>query len=207
PNIRKEVERRMLAKRFSDYEGLAEWVRQQGYDISDDSLWRYGKSLKREFTAARFSLLQARMLASQAPDHKGRLMQALIQVVQQRLLSALAEAEETDHAEISRLVHAVAELARVSFSHQRWTAEVRKRKKERRRREEQAVIARDLREIFQEDGGVDEPYGQECESNEHDPNDPNDLRILVANSVRLPAPGLRSEKPGFGRAAWPSTNR
>ncbi|MBV8359168.1 MAG: hypothetical protein JO189_14725 [Deltaproteobacteria bacterium] len=35
PNIRKEVERRMLAKRFSDYEGLAEWVRQQGYDNPD----------------------------------------------------------------------------------------------------------------------------------------------------------------------------
>jgi Protein of unknown function (DUF3486) len=47
PDIRKQVERRMLAKRFSDFEGLAEWVRQQGYDISDDSLWRYGKSLKR----------------------------------------------------------------------------------------------------------------------------------------------------------------
>jgi uncharacterized protein with von Willebrand factor type A (vWA) domain len=53
----------MLAKRFSDYEGLAEWVRQQGYDISDDSLWRYGKALKQEFTSVRFSLFQARLLA------------------------------------------------------------------------------------------------------------------------------------------------
>ena len=53
----------MLAKRFSDYEGLAQWVRDQGYDISEDSLWRYGKSLKQESTAIRLSLLQARMLA------------------------------------------------------------------------------------------------------------------------------------------------
>ena len=167
----------MLAKRFSDYEGLAEWVRQQGYDISDDSLWRYGKSLKQEFTAARFSLLQARMLAGQAPDHKGRMMQALIQVVQQKLLSALSEAEELDHADMSKLVHAVAELGRVSFSHQRWTAEVRKRKKERRRREEQAVIARDLREILQEEGGIDEPDDYEFQSDEHDPNDLSDLPL------------------------------
>jgi Protein of unknown function (DUF3486) len=148
PDIRKQVERRMLAKRFSDYEGLAEWVRQQGYDISDDSLWRYGKSLKRQFTAAQFSLLQARILAERAPDHKGRLMQAVIQVVQQKLLSALAQVEEVDHAEIPRLVHAVAELGRVSFAHQRWTAEVRRRKKERRRREEDASMARDLQEIL-----------------------------------------------------------
>jgi hypothetical protein len=129
PHIRKEVERRMLAKRFSDYEGLAEWVRQHGYDSSNNSLWRYGKSLKQEFTAARFSLLQARMLAGQAPDYKGRMMLALIQVVQQKLLSALSEAGELDHADMSRLVHALAELGRVSFSHQRWTAEVRKRRK------------------------------------------------------------------------------
>ncbi len=86
----------MMAKRFSDYEGLAEWVRQQGYDISDDSLWRYGKSLKRQFTATHFSMLQARILANQAPDHKGQMMQALIQVLQQKLFSILAQEEEID---------------------------------------------------------------------------------------------------------------
>jgi hypothetical protein len=118
-------------------------------------------------------------------------MQALIQVVQQKLLSALAEAGELDHADMNRLVHAVAELGRVSFSHQRWTAEVRKEKKERRRREERAIIARDLREIFQETGGVDpaqmhkmatsstmdEPYDPECDSDDHDPNDLSDLPL------------------------------
>jgi hypothetical protein len=83
----------MLAKRFSDYEGLAQWVRDQGYDFSEDSHWRYGKSLKQEFTAIRLSLLQARTLARNAPDHKGRMMGAGVQVVRQRLLSALAEKE------------------------------------------------------------------------------------------------------------------
>jgi hypothetical protein len=114
PNIREEVERRMLAKRFSDYKGLAQWVREQGYDIADDSLWRYGKLLKQEFTAARFSLLQSQMLADEAPDYEGQMMRALIQVVQQKLLSALAEADGLDHIHLSRLVHTVAELARVS---------------------------------------------------------------------------------------------
>src|SRR5215469_13741792 len=33
----------MLARPFSDYEGLAQWVREQSYDISDDSLWRYSQ--------------------------------------------------------------------------------------------------------------------------------------------------------------------
>ena len=65
-------------------------------------------------------------------------------------------------------------------------------RKERRRREEQAVIARNRREIFQEAGGVDpatrmhkmatpstmdDPYGQDGQSDKHDTNDLGDLHL------------------------------
>ncbi len=39
PQLREQVEQRMLANGFSDYEDLAKWVSGQGYDISDDSPW------------------------------------------------------------------------------------------------------------------------------------------------------------------------
>jgi len=71
-------------------------------------------------------------------------MQALIQAVQQKLLSALAEAEELDHVYMCRSVQAVAELARVSLSQQRWTAESSGRKEERRREEEEIVMSKDI---------------------------------------------------------------
>jgi len=150
PHIRKQVERRMLAKRFSDYEGLAESVRQQGYDISDDSLWRYGKVLKQEFTAARLTLLQARMLAAQAPDHKGRLTQALLQVVQQKLFLVLAETDDTNRAEIAQLVHAVADLSRVCVSFQQWSAESRRQKKARRRFQDRAFAAENIQDLLRD---------------------------------------------------------
>src|SRR5436305_6899142 len=127
-----------------------------GYDISDDSLWRYGKSLKQEFMSARFSLLQARWLADQAPDHKGLMMQAVVHVVQRKLLSALAETENMDTVHLCRLVHAVADLARVSFPQQRWVAEVRKQKHARQRREEAAMIEADVRELALEEGLTEE---------------------------------------------------
>ncbi len=41
PHLRQEVERRLFENGFRDYEGLAQWVRGQGYNISDDSLWRH----------------------------------------------------------------------------------------------------------------------------------------------------------------------
>ncbi len=49
----------MAESGFSDYRGLAEWVRQQGYEISDDSLWRYGKGIQRQITAAQMAVHQA----------------------------------------------------------------------------------------------------------------------------------------------------
>lgn len=156
----------MLAKRFSDYEGLAQWVREQGYDISDDSLWRYGKSLKQEFTAIRLSLLQARVLANAAPDYKGRMMQAVVQVVQQKLLSALAEADGLNADHLCRLAHAVADLARVYFPQQQSAAEGRRVKKLRRRREDDAIMAEDLREIFMEDQPNAGPATDELEPDE-----------------------------------------
>ena len=32
----------------ANYEGLAQWVGGQGYEISDDSLWRYGRALQQQ---------------------------------------------------------------------------------------------------------------------------------------------------------------
>jgi hypothetical protein len=114
-------------------------------------------------------------------------MQAVIQVVQQKLLSALAQVEEVDHAEIPRLVHAVAELGRVSFAHQRWTAEARRRKKQRRRREEDALIVRDLQEILldpHDDPELDAELTQstmdktQLSTDEQEPTDLADLNDL-----------------------------
>jgi Protein of unknown function (DUF3486) len=170
-NIRKEVERRMLARRFSDYEGLGEWVREQGYDISHDSLWRYGKTLKQEFTSIRLSVLQARLLADHTPDHKGRIMQALMQVVQHKLLAALAEAEKSDCGELCRLAHAVAELVRASYPQQRWLSEERRQKKWQRRREAE-LLEEELAEIASEDQLEQDGDGDDDQSS--DSSDPSD---------------------------------
>ena len=106
-------------------------------------------------------------------------------MVQQELLSALAQLEGINHAEITRLVHAVAELGRVSFAHQRWTAEVRRRKKERSRRKEDALIASDLQEILldtrDDDSELDAELAQstmeatQIPADEQEPADLNDL--------------------------------
>ncbi len=108
-HLREEVERRMLENGFSDYQGLADWVRQQGHDISDDSVWRYGKNFQHQIKAAEFAMRHARALAEVAPDRDGLMGQALIQIIQQKVLSALVEVEQLDNADMARLMHAVAD--------------------------------------------------------------------------------------------------
>jgi hypothetical protein len=91
--IRQEVERRLFENGFRDFEGLAQWVRGQGYEITDDSLWRHGRALQQQFVASQLTMGQARALAELATDHRGSMAQALITVAQQKALATLLEME------------------------------------------------------------------------------------------------------------------
>ncbi len=66
--IRQEVDRRLFENGFSDYEGLARRVRGQGYEISDDSLWRYGRALREHLAAAELTVRHARAPAKLGED-------------------------------------------------------------------------------------------------------------------------------------------
>jgi len=112
-HLRAEVERRMAESGFVDYRGLAEWVREQGYEISDDSLWRYGKGIQRQLTAAQMAVHQARALAEVTADNKGFLIEAIMTVVEQKVLSKLLEGEQVENSDI-RLLNAAANLARAT---------------------------------------------------------------------------------------------
>jgi len=60
--IRQEVERRLFTNGFRDCKGLAQRVRGQGDEISDDNLWRYGHSLRQQLAAMRLTVGWARTL-------------------------------------------------------------------------------------------------------------------------------------------------
>jgi len=121
--IRQEIERRLFENGFRDYEGLAQWVRGQGYEISDDSLWRYGRALQQQLAAAQLTMRHARALAKLGGNDQGLTAQALITVSQQRALAALLEIEEVKPAHLN----AVANLTRAATALQRWAAELKAR--------------------------------------------------------------------------------
>jgi Protein of unknown function (DUF3486) len=123
-HLRQEVERRLVENGFRDYEGLAQWVRDQGYNISDDSLWRYGRSLQQEIHTAQVSALQAAALAD-LPDARGSIAQTLVIIAQQKALEALLDQEELKPAVLNALArmmttaHAMSAAAPASMSSSR----------------------------------------------------------------------------------------
>jgi Protein of unknown function (DUF3486) len=122
-HIREEIDRRLLANGFSDYEGLAQWVRSQGYEISDDSLWRYGRNLQQDVTAAQLTMRQARALAAIAGGDEALMGQALMTIAQQKALETLVDMEEVKPAALN----AVANLMRSVIAQQRWAFELKTR--------------------------------------------------------------------------------
>src|ERR1700747_1877349 len=82
--MRAEVERRMAEKGFGDYPGLAAWVRQQGYEISDDSLWRYGRAIQQQMTAVQIAEHQARALVESASD-RATVLEAVMAMAGQKM--------------------------------------------------------------------------------------------------------------------------
>ena len=119
PYIRQEIERRLFGNGFRDYEGLAQWAQAQGYNISDDSLWRYGRALQQQFTATQLTVRQACALADRSADYEGSMAQALITVAQQKALASLLEMEQVKPADLN----AVANLTRAAIAQQRQAAE------------------------------------------------------------------------------------
>src|SRR5713101_4818570 len=121
--IRQEVERRLFENGFRDYRGLAQWVRGQAYEISDDSLWRYGRALQQQVAAAELTVPHARALAKLGEDYEGLTAKALITLAEQKALETLLEIGEVKPADLN----AVANLTRPAIAQQRWAAELKSR--------------------------------------------------------------------------------
>jgi len=121
-HIRQEVERRLFENGFSDCEGLAQWVRGQGYEISDDSLWRYGHGLQQRLAAMRLTVRLAGAMGELADDNEALMARALITIAQQKALESLAEKEEVTPGDLN----AIANLTRAAIAQQRWAAQMKR---------------------------------------------------------------------------------
>lgn len=135
-DLRAELDGRLIESGFGDYQGLAGWLGEQGYEIGKSSLHRYGQDLEADFSEAmgdvyRSAELARRLIASD-PDEQAALSDASIRINQDTLLRLsiqLRKAQLDPEALaplLSQIGRATADLARVSISQRKHADAVRK---------------------------------------------------------------------------------
>jgi Protein of unknown function (DUF3486) len=124
PVVRDELERRMVERGFSGYEELASWLQQQGYQIAEDSVHRYGAKFYQKIESLKDSTLQAMAITHAASADRDSIVDVTLDLLNQRVFSTLLEAEQIEQGDIIRLSRTVSELSRTSIARQRWAQEM-----------------------------------------------------------------------------------
>lgn len=95
--VRHELERKLADNGFSDYTALAEWLNEQGYEISRSAVHRYGAKIQKRFASIKASTEAARLIAEGASDEGDTRSEALVAMVQTELFDALVEIGDMDN--------------------------------------------------------------------------------------------------------------
>ena len=124
--VRRELDRRLVEGGFSGYAELAEWLAEQGYEISRSSVHRYGQQLQRRLEAIRASTEAALQIAEAAPDDADLRSAAVMSLLQTEIFEILLTLQDADTDDpeqrvvlLSRAARAIADLARASIAQKR----------------------------------------------------------------------------------------
>ena len=112
PEIRQELDRRLIAGGFSGYRELAGWLQSQGHEIGRMAVHRHGSALERRIEQIRLASEHAEALVEASGDESGALADASLRMIQTRFFAVLLKAEESG-AEGSSLKELSAARARV----------------------------------------------------------------------------------------------
>ncbi len=143
--IRDDLNGRLLANGFSDYEALAAWLQAQGYEISKSALHRWGQNLEAEFAGAMADARRAAELgrALAGEDDGSGLRRATTVMAQETLLRVLMglrqaeraaglagdDGEGLDHTDLAKslslVTRSLADLGRLSIADAKHTAAVK----------------------------------------------------------------------------------
>lgn len=127
PEVRAELDRRLIEGSFSGYRALAKWLGEQGCSITPSAVQRYGSQLELKLEAVKLATQQARAVVKASPDDDGKMNEALLRLVQQHLFYLLVELKTADVSKVNlaALARSVAQMARASVIQRKFAEEMR----------------------------------------------------------------------------------
>lgn len=130
PEVRDELNQRLIAAGFGDLDSHVEWLRSLGVDISRSRVGEYSLGLKstiqKSMERARLRVEVARSMGGMSDSDKAALLETTEMVLLDKLMETVEAWEDTDPAErpkvLASLIRAGADLGRSSIG----TAKLRK---------------------------------------------------------------------------------
>lgn len=128
---RAQFESELIRRHFKDYDGLAEWLRANGMEISRSSAYRHGSKLQRRLQNVRNSTEAARLIAEAAPDDADLRSAAVISLVQSELFDVMVTLQDLDEAEpfervglLKECARSVLDMTKASVLQKKWKQEI-----------------------------------------------------------------------------------
>jgi len=112
PEQRAAFEGELIRRNFKDYDGLVDWLKANGLELSRSAAYRHGSKLQRRLQAVRNSTEAAKLIAEAAPDDADLRSAAVISMVQSELFDVMVTLQDLDEAEPGERVGLLKEAAR-----------------------------------------------------------------------------------------------
>ena len=124
---REWLEKQLLARNFSDYDGLIKALAERGLEISRSAVARYGKAFKDHCENIRRITDMAQILTSEVGDDANAIGDATLRSMQAQLLDALPDYDwsRLQLMEPGELSLAISRLSRAGVNQKKWMAEVK----------------------------------------------------------------------------------
>lgn len=123
-----ELNQRLISGGFSDYSGLSDWLKAQGFQVSRTSVGDYGKDLKasmeKSIMRARERMEIAKALGGMSNEEKAALLEASEMVAIDQMMDVLESMQGWEMANkatvIPKLARAIADIGRSAIGSAKW---------------------------------------------------------------------------------------
>jgi hypothetical protein len=131
---RQAFEAELIRRNFKDYDGLVEWLKANGLEISRSAAYRHGSKLQRRLQAVRNSTEAAKLIAEAAPDDADLRSAAVISMVQSELFDVMVTLQDLDEAEpgervglLKEAARSVLDMTKASVLQKKWQQEMQQK--------------------------------------------------------------------------------
>lgn len=128
PELREELDKKLIETNFSDFQGLETWLEQQGFEISHTSIWRYSQKFAEQIATLKQTSEQAKAIVEVLDDGSCDLGDALTRLAQHKAFETLLELKNDPKA-LGTLGAMISSLNKTSIVLAKYQAEVREKAK------------------------------------------------------------------------------